>query len=342
MTDINTKNWDELSSYIEKSNTILLSTHINGDGDGIGSEIAFYYLLNEMGKECRIINATSTPENLTMIDPDSIVEVYDNTFDDWLKKVDLTIIFDIGDYRRTGPIGEIVYNTSTVVSLDHHPAKEGHPFNLNIVHPEAPATGYMVWKYFEFLGKTQKFLPLKIANALYAAVVTDTGSFKYQSTTADTHLMAAHLHESGVKCYEIQRNIYEQNKLSRLQLMGNVIKSLKYSNNGKVVWSIVTQDMIKDVNGTDNDVDGFTEFVRAIEGVEVSFMIRETKKGNHRINFRSSGNYIINDIAESFDGGGHKFAAGARVDSFGIDKIESLIIKKLAEKIKGEFDGYKK
>jgi len=200
----------------------------------------------------------------------------------------------------------------------------------------------MIWKYLEYLGKTKSKLPIKIANALYAAVVADTGSFKYQSTTSDTHLMAAHLLESGVDGYDIQRSIYEQNKLSRIRLMGLIIQNLKYSDNGKVVWSIITQEILKKADADDGDVDGFTEFIRTIEGVEVSFMIRETIKGNHRINFRSSGNYIINDIAQSFDGGGHKFAAGARIDDMSIKQIELQIINKLAEKVIGEFDGYKK
>ena len=154
--------------------------------------------------------------------------------------------------------------------------------------------------------------------------------------------MAAHLLESGVDGYDIQRSIYEQNKLSRIRLMGLIIQNLHYSDNGKVVWSIITQDMIKKADAVDGDVDGFTEFIRSIEGVEVSFMIQETNKGNHRINFRSSGNYIVNDIAQSFDGGGHKFAAGARIDDLGRDEIELIIVNKLAEKINGEFNGYKK
>ena len=167
-------------------------------------------------------------------------------------------------------------------------------------------------------------------------------SFKYQSTTPDTHRMVAHLLESSVDGYDIQRSIYEQNKLSRIRLMGLIIQNLHYSDNGQVAWSIITQDMLKKADADDSDVDGFTEFIRTIEGVEVSFMIQETNKGNHRINFRSSGNYIVNDIAESFDGGGHKFAAGARVDGLSRGEIELIIVKKLAQKIDGEFNGYKK
>ena len=334
MTKNKISNWDALTSQIDQSHSILLSTHINADGDGIGSEIAFYYYLKELGKNCRIINVTKTPDNLALIDPENIVEVYCQNLDEWLNSIDLTIVFDIGDHRRTGPIGEIVYNNCAVISLDHHPTKEGHPFNLSIVDENASSTGYMIWKYFEYLGKTKTKLPINIANALYAAVVTDTGSFKYQSTIPDTHLMAAHLLESGVKGYDIQRSIYEQNKLSRIKLMGSIIQNLYYSDNKKVVWSIITQTMIKKVDGDDGDVDGFTEFIRSIEGVEVSFMIQETMSGSHRINFRSSGNYIINDIAKSIGGGGHYYASGARIEGMSIEELETLLINKLNNKIK--------
>ncbi len=337
----NTK-WDLLSALIDKAQNILLSTHINADGDGVGSQVAFYYYLKDLGKKCRIINATKLPKNLNIIDLDKIVETYDESLNSWLDRVDLVILFDIGDHRRTGPIGERVYSNSKIVSIDHHPVRDGHPFELNIVDSSASSTGYMVWKYFEYLGKNKNRLPLNIANALYAAVVTDTGSFKYQSTTPDTHLMAAHLLESGVQGYDIQKSIYEQNKLSRIRLMGKVIDSLSFSANGLVVWSFINQDMISDAGGDDSDVDGFTEFIRSIENVEVSFMIQEQKTGGYRINFRSSGNYIINDVASKFGGGGHKFAAGARISNMTSAEIENKIIQELSEKIKGEFDGYKK
>ena len=163
MAGLEKYNWDNLTSYIKESKRILLSTHINSDGDGLGSEVAFYYYLQDFEKDCRIINATSIPYNLKIIDPDSIVETYNDTMDDWLSAVDLTIVFDIGDYRRTGPIGDKVYKSSAVISIDHHPQKDGHPFVLNIVESDAPATTYMIWKYFEYLGKTSSHLNIKIA-----------------------------------------------------------------------------------------------------------------------------------------------------------------------------------
>jgi phosphoesterase RecJ-like protein len=156
-------------------------------------------------------------------------------------------------------------------------------------------------------------------------VVTDTGSFKYQSTTADTHYMAAHLLESGVDGFEIQKNIYEQRRIAQIKLLGEVIQSLQFSASGKIVWIVISQNMIKKVKGSDEDVDGFTEFLRSIQDVEISFMILEKSDGTHRISFRSSGAYTVNDVAKIFNGGGHKFAAGASMKNISANDIEKKI-----------------
>ena len=337
MSGIHNNIWDKLRNLIQDSQSILLSTHINADGDGLGSEIAFYYYLKSLNKDCRIINPTPLPYNYKVIDPELIVEKYTVDMDQWLEKLDLAIIFDIGDHRRTGEIGTKVYGNCIVASIDHHPAREDHPYKLNIVDASSPATGYMIWKYFQHISFSNSKLPINIANALYASVVTDTGSFKYQSTTADTHYMAAHLLESGVNGYDIQRNILETRKMSYIKLMGFVIDTLQYSSNGKVIWTVITQEMICNADGTEEDVDGFPEFIRMIEGVEISFMILETSDGSHRISLRSSGNYSVNDVANYFDGGGHKFAAGAQIHKMTTIDIEKAITNQLSKKIHGEF-----
>ena len=337
MAGIDKQSWDKLFTLIQESQCLLLSTHMNGDGDGLGSEIAFYYYLKSLNKECRIINPTPLPYNYTMIDPDGIVEEYSHSMNKWLSDVDLTIVFDIGDHRRVGKIGKQVYGKCISVSIDHHPARDDHPFKLNLVDPKAPATGYLIWKYLQHIGFANSKLPINIANALYASVVTDTGSFKYQSTTADTHYMAAHLIESGVDGFEIQKDIYEQRRIAQIKLLGEVIQSLQFSASGKIVWIVISQNMIKKVNGSDEDVDGFTEFLRMIQGVEISFMILEKSDGSHRISFRSSGKYTVNDVAKIFNGGGHKFASGASMKNISANDIEKKINSQLVAKIRGDF-----
>ena len=331
-------NWDILKSYIDKHNTILLSTHVNPDGDGLGSEIAFYYYLRDLGKECRIINVSPVPYNYKRIDPDNVIEMYDKSCDSWLETVELSIIFDIGDFKRTGAVGEKIIQASTLVCIDHHPHREDSPFDFSCINIDAPATGYMIWKYFNHVKYTKTKLSCKIADALYASLVTDTGSFKYQSTTADTHMMAAYLLDCGVDGYDIQRSIYEQQRLSQVKLLGNVIRDLQFSKQGKVAWTIITQDILSESNANDEDAGGFTEYIRMIENVEVSYMIRELNNSHHRINFRSSGNVIINDIAKYFGGGGHKFAAGALIDNMKTKEIINTINDMLNKKLPGEFD----
>ena len=338
MVKIDKNSWNALQNVIKDANTILLSTHVNPDGDGLGSEIAFYYYLLDLGKDCRIINISPLPFNYKIIDPDNVIEEYNSDIDKWLKGVDLAIVFDIGDFKRTGKIGEIVKSSSKLVCIDHHPPKDDHPFEINIVDVDAPATGYLIWKYFEYINysKEDKF-PLKIANGLYTSLVTDTGSFKYQSTTSDTHIMAADLLKSGVNGYDIQRSIYEQQPISQIRLLGLALSNLNFSKNGKVVWIIINDKMLEQANATEDDAGGFTEYLRMIENVEVSYMLRYVNN-NHRVNFRSSGNIVINDIAQFFGGGGHKYAAGARVIDMNTDDIIKNINNLLGKKILGEFN----
>ena len=334
MSTIKNQMWDELSTLIDKSQIIVLSTHINSDGDGLGSEIAFYYYLKNLKKECRIINATPLPENYKIIDPDGAVEAYSDRMNDWLLGVDLSIVFDIGDYKRVGEMGNYIYNRYPSVSIDHHPEKNDTPFELSIVDQDAPATGYLIWKYFQYQKISTNNLQINIANALYASIVTDTGSFKYQSTTSDTHFMAADLIDSGVEGYIIQRYIYEEWKYSSIKLLGKIISRLKFAENSKVAWVVVTQEMVSSVNATIEDVEGVTEFIRGIENIEISFMILESSATSCRINFRSSGNYSVNDIAALFDGGGHKFAAGAKINNNNFIEIENKILNKIQKKMK--------
>ena len=325
--------WEKLDLLIKESNSILLSTHVNSDGDGLGSEIAMYYYLKSLGKECRIINPSGFPEIYRVINPDDIVECYAKDKEQWIQSIDLAIIFDIGDHNRLNEIYPLIKNNQICV-IDHHPKKEDLTANLPIIDVEAPASGYMVWKFFEYLTMTQlNDLDIKIANALYAALISDTGSFRYASTHPDCHIMAANLLSTGVHPYEIYKSIYEQRPIQQVYLLGEVIKALKFSDDKKIAWYIVTQDMISNSGATADDIDGFTDFVRSIKGVEIACMIEEVGLNIFRINFRSSGNYIINDIAKSLGGGGHYYAAGAKVENMSIEELEKLIIGKLHNKI---------
>ena len=323
--------WKELDSLIGKPEKIILSTHVNSDGDGLGSEIGMYYYLKSLNKDCKIINPSAFPGIYKLINPDDIVECYSIDKDNWIQSVDLAIIFDIGDYNRLNEIYPLIKNREICV-MDHHPKKDNLSATLPIIDIDAPATGYMVWKFFQYLDMTDSGLDIKIGNALYAALISDTGSFRYGSTHPDCHIMAANLLQSGVQPYEVYKSIYEQRPIEQINLLSRVIKSLKFNHNKKVAWCIVTPDMIASVGAKTEDVEGFTDFIRSIKGVEIACMIHEVSSTVFRINFRSSGKYIINDIAAYFNGGGHKLAAGATVENSSFDEIENTIINMLNKK----------
>jgi len=322
--------WKLLNNIIKDSNSFVLSTHVNPDGDGLGSQLAFYYYLIDQGKRCNIINFSPLPSHYKFLDNDNIIEQYDEKIHvNIFKKTDVAIIFDIGDYNRLEDIKcQINDNNIYAVSIDHHPSEDKF-FDQCFVDLSYPATGYMVWDFLRF--NDYNNIPINAAKGLYCALITDTGSFKYNSTTPECHHMAAHLLSLGVKPYDVYAEVYERREIPQIILLSLAINKIKFFSNGEFAGYIINQELLEKANAKHTDVEGFTDFVRSIKGVEVAFMILE-QRYNIRINLRSRGKYIIRDIAEYFGGGGHKLAAGATIKDISIEKVESKIVDLLNRK----------
>ena len=326
-------NWKDLDKLIKNSKRIVLSTHEKPDGDGLGSSIAFYYYLVKKNIDVRIIQPSPYPEIYKIIDPDKIVETYNNQDQEWIKSCDLLILFDIGNYKRAGSVSKIaIDNNINIACIDHHKNEDEEIFSASIIDIDIPATGQLVWKYLKSKDFNKSW-DIKIANALYTAVVTDTGSFRYNNTNSESHIMASELIDIGVKPYDIYVPIYEQKDMSQLRLLSYIIDNLKFSINRSVCSAIINPDILSKTNSSYEDIDGFTEFMRAIKNVEVSFLMTVQIDSSIRINFRSKGKIIINDIAAKFGGGGHKFAAGCKISKSNILEIEEKIVNLLKLKM---------
>jgi bifunctional oligoribonuclease and PAP phosphatase NrnA len=319
----------EINKIINNSNRIVLSTHEKPDADGLGSAIAFYYYLKNLNKEVRIIQPSKYPEDCNIINPDNIVDTFSENDISWIKDSDLVILFDVGNYSRTKNVSEIaIKNNIDIVSIDHHKNDNTDVFKAFIIDVDAPATGLLVWEYL----KEQKLMipwDIKIANALYAALMTDTGSFRYNNTTSNSHIMASELLGYGVKPYDIYVPMYEQRSLSQLRLLSYVIDNTKFNTNNKIAYCALNSNSFIKTKSSIEDVDGFTEFLRSIKGVEVSFLLTEQPDKSYRVNFRSKGKHTVNDIAAKFNGGGHKFAAGCKIVNSNILEIEGKIVNLL-------------
>ncbi len=325
-------NWNLLNNIIKDAETFLLSTHVNPDGDGLGSQLAFFYYLKSIGKKCKIVNHSSLPVHYNFLNTDEVIETYEEKkHSDYIRNVDVAVIFDIGDCKRLESVySELTQSNAYIVSIDHHPSISDF-FDECFVDLKMPATGYMVWEFL--MHNNYKNMNIKAAEGLYCALITDTGSFRYNSTTPECHKMASQLLSIGIKPYNIYSQIYERREIPQILLLSLAINKIKFYSDGEFAGYVINQELLDKAKAKHTDVEGFTDFVRSIKGVEVAFMILE-QRYDVRINLRSRGKYVIRDVAEHFNGGGHELAAGATIKNISIEKIESKIVDLLNRKKK--------
>jgi len=323
-------NKDQILKLIYESSRILLTTHENPDGDGLGSQIAMYNYIRNLNKDCRIINISKLPDKYEFLNSNNQFELFNKTQLDWIEKSDLTIVFDIGHSIRVGEMHQYIFFNKKSLSIDHHPVKENEPFTYAWVDINAPATGYMVWDLIK--NKDLELIDTPSAIGLYTALVTDTGSFRYSNTTSDCHKMASHLIESGVKPQEVTRHVFESRKLIHIQLLGDALNNMQFAHENKVAWIRLDNEQFLFRGASSSDIEGFADFIRSVEDVEIAFTMIENEDGQIKLSFRSQGNYIVNDIAKQFGGGGHKYAAGAKVNFLKMEKLEKEILSHIKRK----------
>ena len=200
-----------------------------------------------------------------------------------------------------------------------------------MVDLQAASTGDMVYDYIKTVrdGKITKAM----AEGIYTAVMTDTGCFRYSNTNSHCHNIAIECIEVGVDISSLYQRIYESSSQARVALLGTLLRDIHYELDGEFAWFIIDQKMMHDAKATNADVEGFSDFVRTIRGVEVAMMVLENADGSCRLNFRSKGKYVINGVASKLGGGGHQFAAGAVVNesigtllSSAVEKTKSAIM----------------
>ena len=329
--------WNKVDEVISAAKKIFLTTHENPDGDGLGSEVALYHHLIEIGKEVKIINCSPTPEIYDFLNLDNCIETFKQSSHlEWIKNTDLAIVFDVGDFKRVREIKSLINEYDIpVMNIDHHPHPDNHGFSYNIVDIKSAATGCMVRSYLKEARKRP--LTKQMCDGIYTAVMTDTGCFKYSNTDTYCHSIAIECLEKGVDSNFIYQKIYENSSKTRISVLGEMISNIKYDLDGQFAWSVVSNDTMEKYQANKNDLDGFPDFIRSIQGVEVAFVIYEVSNDICRINFRSKGKFTVNNIAKFFGGGGHAFASGAVVKG-SLNKAENHIInnckKMLEEQIK--------
>jgi phosphoesterase RecJ-like protein len=312
----------QIQSILQNGHNFLLTTHVNADGDGIGSEMALASHIRDLGKQAHIFNHSPTPANFEFLDPRGEITIFDSQLHSGLvREVNAAFILDISDWARLRDLGELLRTLSvTKICIDHHPP-EGRFGDIDLIFPDASSTGELMYELLTRLGAR---IQGKVVEALYTAVLTDTGSFRFSNTNARSHEIAAELISRGVKPHHIYQEVYERQPVNKMRLLGLILNNLNFSKNGRLVWFTVTQDMLRATGTQPRDTEGFADFPRGIEGVELCIMFMETENRKVKISLRSKG-LVINGLANRFGGGGHPFASGALVEGT-VQEIVPLVV----------------
>lgn len=312
-----------IKKIIKKFDTFFISAHINPEGDSVGSQIALASLLKRLGKKVMIVNESPVPHILRFMNGvDGILKELPRNVD-----FQAAVILDCPDMSRLGKTSEYVTKDKVVINIDHHISNENFG-QYNWVDAKTSSAGEMVFELF-------KEFKLKIeydeAVAMYVAIMTDTGSFKYTNTSSKTHRIVAELMDAGVGPYDIYSRIYETSSLQDTSLLGHALQTLKVSEDGRIAWLWVTKEMLKNTKASLEGTEGIINFARSIGGVEIAAFFRETGTENRiKVSFRSKGKADVNKLASFFNGGGHATASGCTV--FGKkEEVEKKVLSKAQE-----------
>lgn len=320
----------KLETLILNNSKFLITTHVNPDADAIGSEIAFHLMLKELGKESYIINHSSTPYNLKFLDESSAIRKFDKkVHSNLFEEVDVLVALDFNKSDRLVSMSEVFQNSNKLkICIDHHQDEEDFT-DYQFIDTNYSSTGHILFDFIKITGIVD--LDLAIANPIYAAIMTDTGSFRFERTTPELHRIAAKLIEIGVNPGEVYNNIYEQNYLSKVKLLARTLESLSLvGKNNEIGYMFLTQQDFKNFNGLESDTDNFVNFTLSVENVKIGMLFIELKDGC-KISFRSKGFIPMNELAAEFGGGGHINAAGARIFNKQIMDLIPIVSKKAEE-----------
>ncbi len=307
----------KLSNEINNSNCIGIVSHLNPDGDNIGSILALGTSLEKLGKTVTILESDFIPSDLLFLP--NVRKITKLEVD---LKFDVLFVLDSSDPERLGDNKKYLLDSGCVVNIDHHISNTNFG-DINIVDPRSSSTSEIIFKLIEELNLP---LDIDIATCIYVGISTDTGRFMYENVTSSTHSIASKLLEIGIDAYDVNKKIYQKRSLERTKLFIKVVASSKLLCSNKVSIAKVMLEDLYETNAKPEDSDGIVEFLRDTETVEVSVLLKEVTNNITRVSIRTKDYVDANKICNHFGGGGHLRAAGCTIEK-NIGESESLIIE---------------
>jgi phosphoesterase RecJ-like protein len=308
---------ERIKALVDKGRSFLLTTHMDPDGDAIGSVFALYWALKTAGKTVTIYLKDKIPYRYEFLPgPENVLHHLPAAM------YDVIFVVDCGNLFRVGNGSERLKSMGTLVNIDHHSTSENFG-SINLIEPDASSTGEILYEVFGRLGI---HVTGEMAINLYTAIFTDTGSFRYENTNSRAFLICEEMIRLGVKPANVAQMVHENHPKERFLLLGLVLNTLETHDKDRIALAHITKAMFEKTHSTREHSDGFVEYLREIRGVEVAVLVRETDKGRYKISMRSKGRVDVARICTLFNGGGHKNAAGCSVEG-SLDEAKKRLIQ---------------
>ena len=303
---------------INEGSRFLVASHGNPDGDALASTMALTLALREMGKDAVAYNGDSVTSEMAFLPcVDTLVTELNQN-----ERFDAGFILDSGELRRAGL--HLAQHCEMLVNIDHHPHSERFG-SIHFVDETACATGALIYRILK-VGKHEISTP--VATCLYTAILADTGSFRYSNANPEAFRIAADLVERGISPWEVASNLYENRPEKRVRLLARALQTLTVSNCGRYGSISVTEDMFEETGAEEEHTDGFINYPRSIQGVEVALFFRQISQKEFKIGFRSKGRVDVGQLARELGGGGHHNAAGATMKGL-LEDVRQAVFSRL-------------
>jgi len=317
----------KIAEILIKGDAFILTTHRDPDGDGIGSMLALGESLRQSGKRVKLVLEEPVPQPFDLLTgADEIAQ----TIGSDASELSAVILLDCADEQRVGIMAKKLANMRPWISIDHHETNTGFG-DINLVEPKSSSTGELVYRVIRKAGLS---INLAVAENIFAAIQTDTGSFRYDNTTSASMRIAAHMIDLGVDPWKVTQRVMDGHDLSRLRLLRLALDTVQLHHEGRIATIVLTKEMFDQARANKVDSERFVDFVRFIRGVEIAALIRQTGDGTYKFSLRSNNRVNVAKLALKFGGGGHERAAG--FDCKGsLDELKESFIKEAGRLLNG-------
>src|SRR6059036_1409657 len=318
--------FDEIGKVLRDHQRFAILSHVRPDGDALGSQLALVLSLQQLGKDVRVWNEDGMLEKYSFLPRAELLTKPPSAAED----VDVAIALDTAIQNRLGTAVAAIRSSKIWINIDHHQSNPGYG---DVVHIDssAPATAEIVFHLIKSQG-----LPFnrEIAENLYAAISTDTGSFQYPQTSAHTFEIAAELIRTGLNVGRLSQQLYENYPRRRLELLRELLRTMRFQQEGRVASFGLTLKTAAELGVLPEDNEGLIDHLRAVRGVIVAVFFEELAEGKVRVSMRSKDEAVdVCAICQKFGGGGHTLAAGARIRG-NLAEVEERVLKEVREVLK--------